>query len=110
MGHRTWHHLAIIVWAISFGITYAIIGCIGLTSVSHHQWHLCMTSLQLHQSEREIELSRGQGDIPSRKGVKVIIIGDGTSPLLLISLSIKDIVRTSSDLPHLWLKAHLGKG
>ena len=24
MGHRTWHHLAIIVWAISFGIGIAI--------------------------------------------------------------------------------------
>ena len=24
MGHRTWHHLAIIVWAISFGISIAI--------------------------------------------------------------------------------------
>ena len=46
MGHRTWHHLAIIVWAISFGISIAIIGCIGLTSASHLYWHHCMTSLK----------------------------------------------------------------
>ena len=86
MGHRTRHHLAITVWAISFGISIAIIGCIGLTSASHHHWHQCMTSLQLHQSEREIELSRGPEDIPARKGVKVISVDDGTSSLLLISL------------------------